>query len=734
MRARWRSAAVCLSAGLVAAAGCRQPSPAAPDATPVASAASEGPQATPSGSAVTLAAASKPMEVSQYIFDGGLVNEWQDWGWAPKEIGGGPAKVRFDNWGGWILAHPDLSGSFGGVRFRVKATDPLDFLEVHLIGPGDDNLPRVVVTPELRKDGADGWSDVFVPMGDLDPDGGRFDRVVLRAVHPVSERWVLLDKIALTKPGPPPPPVAYDPASLPRVDVAVDCRAKAIPIHPEIYGIAAYPFYDAPRQAAQWTLGAGARRWGGNPTSTYNWQIDAWNSGSDYFYENMEIPSYRTFLKENADHGAQSALTVPIMGWVSKDKTSVSFPVSVYGEQEATDPWRKDAGNGKKKSGGTPLKPRAPTDVYTPADPAFVKRWIEALRKDDAASGHRSVFMYILDNEPGIWSSTHRDVHPEPVSYDELVKRTIDYGTAVRQADPDALIAGPAEWGWVNYLYSAKDMAEGGPDKRPDRRAHGDLPVVAHYLKALAEHEKTTGVRVLDVLDLHAYPYAEGVSSTSTDANVAALRMRTTRMLWDPSYVDESWVKEPVKLLPRMRQWIDQYYPGRGISIGEWNFGGENHVSGAIAIAEAFGRFAEFGVSSAFYWVYPEENSPAAWAFRAYRNYDGKGARFLDWYVPTTAVAPDKGVSFFASRDASGKHLVVVALNLSPKSAVSAGLDLSSCGKTTGSRSFVYRGPPGGIAPGAEPSRAGVAPLQALPPHSITVLDFDVAPAVAPAP
>ena len=52
----------------------------------------------------------------------------------------------------------------------------------------------------------------------------------------------------------------------------------------------------------------------------------------------------------------------------------------------------------------------------------------------------------------------------------ELPSPEFDFGTAVREADPDALIGGPAEWGWVNYLYSAKDMAEGGPDARPDRR------------------------------------------------------------------------------------------------------------------------------------------------------------------------------------------------------------------------------------------------------------------------
>ena len=46
---------------------------------------------------------------------------------------------------------------------------------------------------------------------------------------------------------------------------------------------------------------------------------------------------------------------------------------------------------------------------------------------------------FALDNEPMLWNSTHRDVHPDPVTYDELLDRTIRYGSAVRAADPDAV-------------------------------------------------------------------------------------------------------------------------------------------------------------------------------------------------------------------------------------------------------------------------------------------------------
>ena len=49
---------------------------------------------------------------------------------------------------------------------------------------------------------------------------------------------------------------------------------------------------------------------------------------------------------------------------------------------------------------------------------------------------------------------------------------------------------------------------------------------------------------------------------------------------------------------------------------------------------EAFGRFGTEGVQAAFYWDYPDTGTPAFWAFRAYRDFDGKGGSFQDESVP----------------------------------------------------------------------------------------------------
>ncbi|HET9450545.1 MAG TPA: glycoside hydrolase family 44 protein, partial [Aggregicoccus sp.] len=480
----------------------------------------------------------------------------------------------------------------------------------------------------------------------------------------------------------------------------------------------------------QWELGATARRWGGNATSRYNWELgNAWNTANDWFFRNVNhtgVPgySYTHYLDANLTRGMKTALTLPMIGWVAKDTSSHGFSVATFGPQAATDPHAPDAGNGVDLRGQR-IKPGPPELTSVPASPDFIGRWVKAIRKRDAEKGVRSVHMYILDNEPALWNDTHRDVHPEPLTYDELLQRTLAYGTAVRKADPDAVIAGPAEWGWPAYHYSAKD-AQVGFLLAPDRRAHGNVPLVPWLLRKVRESERQTGVRILDVLDLHFYPQGKGIgvgTGGQTDPGTNERRIRSTRALWDPTYVDESWIEQPVRLIPLMREWVAHNAPGLALSIGEYSFGAEGHMSGGLALAEALGRFGQQGLDSAFYWTYPAANSPAFWAFRAYRNFDGKGGRFLDYSVPTRSSAPY--ASLFASRDAAGGHLVAVLLNLDPERPVRAQLNLAGCGAPSSRRTFRYVGDATGFT---ELPASAVEGLQdTLPPYSITVLDLTVA-------
>jgi hypothetical protein len=495
----------------------------------------------------------------------------------------------------------------------------------------------------------------------------------------------------------------------------LDCVAEGRPINPLVYGVGG-------AGGAPWSSGTTARRWGGNPTTRYNWRTNTWNVAKDWFFRNVGDPNanFDSFLTENQRHGVKSALTVPIIGWVAKDSTSYSFPVSQYGPQQATAPELPDAGNGIRV-GGESIAPGPATRTSQQSTPDSVEQWVRRIQERDRARG-RSVDAYILDNEPMLWNSTHRDVHPEPVTYDELLERTIAYASAVRRADPDAVIAGPAEWGWLGYHYSAKDVAA-GIRLRPDRRAHGDEALIPWYLRRIREYEVSHRVRLLDILDVHFYPMGEGIgigSAGGTDPLTAARRIRSTRSLWDPTYVDESWINERMRVIPLLFEWIAKYHPGLGLSIGEWNFGAETHMSGGLAVADVLGRFGKEGLASAYYWTIPPEFSPAFWAFRAFRNFDGIGGRFLDWSVPVRGDAPL--TSLFASRDATGRQIVAVLLNFAANSSLSARLRLEGCGGVKSARAFTYVGDRAGFERLEMSWKGDISAV--APPYSITVLDF----------
>jgi hypothetical protein len=670
-----------------------------------------------------------PSTAPVMVYDGGLSAGWNDIGWSPRELPkGAPARMRLFNYGGWILYRPKLEGAFGALAFRFSAPEAYgEFLEARLDGPGAITFPRVPVTPDLKvkKDGE--WTEVVIPMDLLNPRDEAFDRVVLRASKDVGRDWVLFDKVALV---PLPPEVAAALAAGGgkagkgngrEARMSIDCTAPGHRISPLIYGIAFDGLHEK-QDTHQFRMGASARRWGGNPTSRYNWKLGgAWNTANDWYYENVDIGvSSDDFLETNRKRGIQSALTVPMLGWVAKDTKSAGFPVSRFGAQQ-----RDDNGNGNGTSrDGTPLKPGEPSLTSVEAPPEFIAEWIASIREKDKSRGQRGVQMYILDNEPMLWNSTHRDVFPEPLGYDELLKRTIAYGTAVRKADPEGVIAGPAEWGWTNYLWSAADFAPGKLN-HSDRLAHGDMPLLPWYLRQLREHEKKTGTRILDVVDLHFYPQSNvGVGlEGNTDKETNARRIRSVRGLWDPTYKDESWIGEPVRLIPRMKEWIAENYPGRGISIGEYNFGAFKHMSGGLAQAEALGRFAQENILSAFFWQYPPDASPVFWAFRAYRDFDGKGGRFQDNWVPAKAA---DGTSLFVSRDDSGKKLVAVVLNFNPDEAAQAQIELKGCGTLDSVRVLGYSGAPGGFAEQTPGAKAEGSLTQRLPPYSMTVLDLTV--------
>jgi hypothetical protein len=455
----------------------------------------------------------------------------------------------------------------------------------------------------------------------------------------------------------------------PQVTVSVDAGADQHPIDPRIYGVA---FADP---AALDDLGATLNRWGGNTSSRYNWQQNIDNRGADWFFESLvlgpNVPgqSADSFISESRAGGAEPMLTFPMCDWIAKAGPGYtdlwSFSVAKYGPQQSTDIWRPDAGNGMVWDGQdwVPITWNDRDDANTPNSGAHQQGWFQHVVATWGPASASGLKYWFYDNEPSIWFATHRDVVRQGKHDDEYIALVKDYGSRARQSDPSVKLFGPEEWGWSAYFYSGYDLWY-GPDHgwdTPDHDLHGDF--IPYLLGELRLHEQNTGERLLDGLTLHFYPQA-GQFSEDVSTSMQLLRNRSTRSLWDPGYVDESWIGEVVRLIPRMKEWVAADYPGLLTGITEYNWGAEDHMNGATTQADILGIFGREGLDLATRWTTPEPSTPTYKAMKMFRNYDGGHSAFGDTSVSATAPDPDT-LSAFAAQRASDGALTVMAVNKS---------------------------------------------------------------------
>ena len=465
--------------------------------------------------------------------------------------------------------------------------------------------------------------------------------------------------------------------------VQVDAGTDGQAISPLIYGVATA----SPDELRQ--LGASIDRWGGNPSSRYNWvNGHAWNAARDWEFRNVNYGGQpgsaadRT-IQEDLSASVAPLITIPTLGWVAKDASNDSRSLNVPGEggpplspgSDAIKGYDPTANRVRTSVPSFARKPGPFVDSPPADSPAvYQDEWVSHLL-NRFGSGPKGLQYFAMDNEPDLWSAIHTDVHPVRTSYESMVANFEEYSTAVKAVDPAAKVLGPDVSGWTAYQYSTLDAGSDNFATHADRNAHGGVPFLKWWLGQIAKKDRAAGKRTLDYLDVHYYPQAAGVYSASADAATRALRIRSTRSLDDPSYQDESWIGQPVHLIPLLKSWIASEYPGTGLSISEYDWGGQMDASGAVALAEVLGRFGRDGVDMASYWTFPPVNSPAGGAFRIYRNFDGKGGAFGDRSL--TAKVNRPGLAAFAARHSSGGAVDVVLVNESLTASAQVALSIA---------------------------------------------------------
>src|SRR5206468_8556096 len=147
------------------------------------------------------------------------------------------------------------------------------------------------------------------------------------------------------------------------------------------------------------------------------------NRGNDWYFESIGDSSSTagergdTFISNSRAANAQAMLTVPMIGWVAKLGTSraklASYSIARYGSQTGNDwQWFPDAGNGIRASDGAAITWNDPNDANVSSSSTFQQGWVNHLVGRWGAASAGGLKYYILDNEPGLWHGTHRDVQP----------------------------------------------------------------------------------------------------------------------------------------------------------------------------------------------------------------------------------------------------------------------------------------------------------------------------------
>ncbi len=500
-------------------------------------------------------------------------------------------------------------------------------------------------------------------------------------------------------------------------NLAVDAAAGRHPISPYVYGINSYGL-DQPSTIQ--ALGSPITRWGGDATSEYNWQTDTSNTGSDWYFEiypqNTSTPAFNKvtfdnsafdlFHANNQINGAISIGTIPIMGWVASSFASYpmcGYSVKKYGAQQKTDPYNPNCGNGFTTAGAA-ITTNDPHDTDVSVTPSYMTQWVQHVVGVFGPAAWGGVSIWQMDNEPVWWSGVHQSVHPKNSTFDEVTNDGLAYAAAVKAGDPTAAVAGAITSVWWDLFFSDADLVNGWDNAAcvpggtnytywgcpTDRLAHDNMDFVAWYLQQFANYQQQHGQRLLDYFDIHAYIPGTNMTDSSGNEDVTpagqAKRLLSTRLFWDTTlipYTDPnfaSWTyasgggsmwneyllgsqwKECLCLIPRMKNWVDTYYPGTGLGITEYYLGGQDDISGVLTMADLLGIFGSQGLDYATWWPFHTvtTTSPGGFSFRIYRDYDGHRHAFGEMGVSATSTDQDQLSIYAAQRADSALTLMVI--------------------------------------------------------------------------
>lgn len=307
-----------------------------------------------------------------------------------------------------------------------------------------------------------------------------------------------------------------------------------------------------------------------------------------------------------------------------------------------------------------------------PADSTvgIVPHWRDELKYD------MSRFQYwSMDNEMDIWKSSLSDLKLN-ITGDFLVERYIDVAKKARAAWGDIKLTGPVvanEWQWCHIAATAEDNHRPTIDGKP-------YCWLEFFIKKVAEAEKASGVRLLDVFDIHWYPTEKDYKN----------RINWHRVLYDTTYYYEGgngvrcasgtcdWSNEiegykayRSYIFVRINQWLEKYFGkdhGITFAITETDLNDSDPMVTALTYASFLGTMQDNGVEIFTPWSWGDGMYETVHLFSRY----GHPNRV------ESVSSNDSLVSGYSSISNAGDSLTVIFVNRAESAAQNVELSLKN--------------------------------------------------------
>ncbi len=244
------------------------------------------------------------------------------------------------------------------------------------------------------------------------------------------------------------------------------------------------------------------RESGGNNSTKYNWHRKL--SSHPDWYNNVYYTNWdqaAQSLQKNFPN-AQGMWSFQLLGYAAKTVEANFGDWAYNGSQWWEGVNQNLAGNGEVNSTGQKAKREGDFSLYlekwtADSTTGILKHWFG---NGGLGLNKQQIRYWNMDNEPEIWSGTHDDVMPVQITPQEFIKKYIEVAKKARLQFPDIKLVGPVtanEWQWYNW--NGEVITENGKH----------YPWLEYFIKEIAAEQKRSGVGLLDVLDIHFYPFTK---------------------------------------------------------------------------------------------------------------------------------------------------------------------------------------------------------------------------------